>query len=281
VSIPGAISGNANLDPEKSRSYTVGFVLQPPTIPNLAVTLDYYSIRITDAIAQVQAQDILNNCYGSSGGLNAQFCSLFTRDPAQRNNLSSVQTTYVNSAKLFTDGFELQVSYAADVAPLTQAWRYTRALDGRMTFKLVADYVVSLRNYPFQQNPSQVNILEGTATTAFGNNPQLKAVASLDYAQGPVRVGWTTRYIGRQALFDRDPTAADHSESLNIPFTEPVFYHDLSVAYRMSGRAEGAEVFAGAENLFDEQPPFTVLGSRRDAAFDLGRFLYVGARYRR
>jgi outer membrane receptor protein involved in Fe transport len=280
IGIPGTISGNAQLDPETSHSYTVGFAVTPTMVPGLAMTLDYYSIKIRNAITEVQAQDILNNCYGSSTGLNSQYCSLFTRETAH-NGLSSIHTTYVNAAKLFTEGFELQVSYAADVAPLTSAWRYTRPLDGRVSFHLTADYVMRLRNYPFQQNPGQVNILEGTANDTFGNNPQLKAVAELNYAQGPLTLGWTTRYIGRQALFDRDPTAADHSESRDIPFTEPVFYHDLSVAYRMDGRAEGTELFAGAQNLFDEQPPFTVSGTTRGAAFDLGRFLYVGARYRR
>lgn len=280
VSIPGTISGNRQLDPETSNSYTVGFVVQPSRVPNLAISLDYYSIRIKDAITKVEAQDIVNNCYGSSGGLDTQYCSLFTREIA-RNNISSIHTTYVNASKLFTDGFELQVSYAADVAPLTGQWRYTRALDGRMAFNLTADYVVSLRNYPFQQNPSQVNVLEGTANTVFGNNPQLKAIAALDYSQGPLSLGWTTRYIGKQALFSRDPSAASGSESLNIPFTEPVFYHDLAVTWRIDRGGDRAELFAGAQNLFDEQAPFTVVGTRQGLAYDLGRFLYVGARYRR
>jgi len=279
--VPGTTSGNANLDPEKSRSWTVGFVVQPPMVRNLAITLDYYAIRIKDAITSVAAQDVVDNCYASSAGLDPTYCSLFTRTGGPRFAITGVQTTYVNAAKLFTDGFELQVSYATDVGALTQGWGPASALDGRLSFQLTADYVVSLRNYPFQSNPSDVNVLEGTATTLFGNNPQLKAIADVSYSQGPVTVGWTTRYIGRQALFSRDPSATQGSESLNIPFTEPTFYHDLMVSYRMEGGLSGLELYAGAQNLFDEEPPFTVLGSNRDAAFDLGRFLYVGARFRR
>jgi outer membrane receptor protein involved in Fe transport len=281
VSVPGQESGNPNLNPERSFSYTAGVVLQPTMVPNLSVTLDYYSIKIKDAITEVAAQDIINNCYGSSAGLDETYCNLFRRDPAQRNNISFVQTTFVNASKLYTDGFELQISYTADVAPLAQRWRVTRGLDGRLGFNLTADYMRHLRNYPFQSNPGQVNILEGTATTTFGNNPQLKGIAQLDYRQGPVSVAWTTRYVGKQALFSRDPGVTDQSESLDIPFTEPTFYHDLLVSYRFGGRAEGTEVYAGANNIFDEEPPFTVLGAGRDMSFDLGRFLFVGARYRR
>ena len=280
LSVPGVTSGNPDLAPERSFSYTGGVVLQPQAVPHLAVTLDYYWIKIKDAITPVQAQDIVDNCYGSSGGLDATYCSLFTRD-ATRKVINFAQTTYVNAAKLYTNGLELQVAYWTEVAPLAQQWRYTRGLTGRLGFNLTLDYLMHLRNYPFQANPSQVNVLEGTATTGFGNNPQLKAIATVDYRQGPVSLEWTTRYVGKQALFSRDPSAADHSESLNIPFTEPTFYHDVLVRYRLGGAMAGTELFAGANNLFDEQPPFTVIGTGRDMGFDLGRFLFVGARYRR
>ncbi len=280
-SIPGTDSGNTALRPEQSFSYTAGVVLQPPMARNLAVTLDYYSIKIKDAITAVQAQDIVDNCYGSSGGLDQAYCSLFTRDSA-RQLINSIHTTYVNASKLYTNGLELQVSYVAEVAPLTGRWRYTRGLDGRLAFNLTADYVMRLRNYPFQQNPGQVNVLEGTANTTWGDNPQLKGVAQLDYRQGPVGVVWSTRYVGRMALFNRDSSAADHSESLSIPFTEATFYHDLMVSWRASGTLAGTELYAGATNIFDERPPFTVINMGRElAGFDLGRFLFVGARYRR
>jgi outer membrane receptor protein involved in Fe transport len=94
-------------------------------------------------------------------------------------------------------------------------------------------------------------------------------------------VSWTTRYVGKMALFSRDPGVADQSESLSIPFTEPTFYHDVAVRYRMSGRMQGTELFAGVQNLFDERPPFTVTNTGQGTAFDLGRFLYVGVHYRR
>jgi iron complex outermembrane receptor protein len=277
-SITGTSSGNANLNPERSKSYTLGFVLQPKFVPGLSVTLDYYSIKIKDAITLVTGQQIINNCYNSSAGLNSEYCGLFTR--GADNNINSVQTTYVNASKLFTDGFELQVSYSTNVAPLTEKWRYTRALDGRLSLNLTANYVARLRNFPFQSNPSQVNILEGKADVDFGNNPQLKAVADLAYTQGPLTLDWTTRYVGKQALFNRDPTAADKSESRDIPFAEPVFYHDLTVRYRLGEADSGTELFAGVNNLFDEQPPFTVVGTGRDMSYDLGRFIFVGARFR-
>ncbi len=283
ASITGTTSGNANLDPEHSVSYTGGFVLQPPIIPNLSITLDYYSIKIKDAISNVQAQDVINNCYGSSAGLDSNFCTLLTRGADK--NINFVRTTYVNASKLFTDGYEMQLLYHTNVAELTDRWSVSRPLTGDLSFDLTADYVAHLRDFPFQNNPSQVHILEGVKSGTESNTnvgtPQVKALASLTYRQGPVSVTWQTRYLGRGALFVRDATSADHSEGLNIPYAEATFFHNLVGSYRFAGRLDGLEVTAGVNDLFDEQAPFTVLGTGNDVAYDLGRFAFVGMKFRR
>jgi outer membrane receptor protein involved in Fe transport len=287
ASIKGTSSGNPNLNAEHSISYTGGFVLTPPIVRGLSITLDYYSIKIKDAISNVAAQDIINNCFNNGAGLDPTFCSLFTRGPDK--NINFVSTTFVNASKLFTDGYELQVSYSTDVSPLTSRWSATQGLDGRLSFDLTADYVAHLRDFPFQSNPSQVHILEGVTSNNANvpgaePGPHLRGLADVTYRQGPLTIGWQTRYIGKGALFNRDSTAADHSESLSNPFTEATFFHDLSVRYRLDGtwgdRLDGTEVFAGVNNIFDEQPPFTVIGTGRDLAYDLGRFVFVGLKYR-
>ena len=279
ASITGVSSGNPNLDPEKSIRYTGGFVIQPPMIPGLAITLDYYSIKIKNAISLVAAQDVINNCFGSSAGLDTNFCSLLGRGSDQ--NINFVSTTYVNASKLFTDGYTLQASYSTDVAPLTQNWKWTQALDGRMTFNLQADYVEHMRNFPFQNNPTQVHILEGkVASNLDEGTPHLKGLADLTYRQGPLSLTWQTRYIGKGALFNRDADQADHSESRNIPFAEATFYHNLSARYRLSGNLDGLEVFGGVNNVFGEEPPFVTIGTGQDLAYDIGRFAFIGVKYR-
>jgi len=289
ASIKGTSSGNPDLDPEKSISYTGGIVFQPPMIPGLAITLDYYSIKIKNAITNVAAQDVINNCFGSAAGLDPNFCSLFTRGPDQ--NINFVKTTFVNASKLMTDGYELQATYRAGVTPLTSQWSLTQGLTGTVSFELTADYVAHLRNFPFQNDPTNVHILEGvvanngvSVAALNGGTPHLKALAVTTYNQGPLSLTWQVRYVGKGALFSRDPTAADHSESLDVPFAEATFYHNLSARYRLDGlwggKLDGAEVFGGVNNIFGEEPPFTTIGTGQDLAYDLGRFLFVGVRYR-
>jgi outer membrane receptor protein involved in Fe transport len=280
ASITGQTKGNPELNPEKSISYTGGVVIQPPFAPGLAISLDYYSIKIKNAISLVQAQDVINNCYGSAAGLDTSFCSLFTRGGDQ--NIDFVNTTYVNASKLYTEGYELHVTYATDVAPLTGMWSLTRPLDGRLSFDLTADYLTKLRNFPFQSDPTNVHILEGVVSSNINEgSPHLKALADLTYKQGPLSLTWQTRYVGEGALFNRDPTAADHSESRSPAFAEATFFHNLSFRYGLTGEFEGVELFGGVNNIFDEEPPFTVIGTGQDVAYDLGRFMFVGFRIRR
>ncbi|HET7366217.1 MAG TPA: TonB-dependent receptor [Burkholderiales bacterium] len=67
--------GNADLNPETAKTWTVGLVANP--VRNLTATIDYWRIKIDDAIGNAPPATILQQC------LNAgQFCNLVVRDPA-------------------------------------------------------------------------------------------------------------------------------------------------------------------------------------------------------
>ena len=273
-SIVGTTQGNPNLDPEKSISYTGGIILQPHWVPRLSITLDYFSIKIKNAITNVQAQDIINNCYNGAS-LDPQYCSLFTR--GTDSNINFVRTTYVNASKLTTDGIDLNADYSIGVSGLTDRFAFTRGIDGRLAFNLNATYLIHLRNFPFQNIPDQVQINEGT-----GTQPKLRALTGLTYQQGGLSVNWQVRYLGRTANFSRDATAVDKAESTDIPFNKQEFLHDLTVRYDLPGsRFRGAQIYAGVNNLTDEQPPGYLLGTLNDLGYDLGRKIYAGVKIRR
>lgn len=280
ASIIGQSGGNPNLAPEQSFSYTGGFVLQPTK--NLSFTIDYYSIKIKDAITLVAAQDIIDNCYNESSGLSTQYCSLFTRNPTT-HNINFVSTTYVNASKLYTDGVDVTASYTTLVEPLTSRFAYTNWLDGRITFDLNLNYLDQLRNFPFQNNPSQYHIEELTPGI-----PQWRFLANATYRQGSWQWVYTARYVGRVATFDRDLTQTDLSESSNEPFVSARFYHDIALHYFFKGGAtDGLEIYGGVKNIFGDLPPAILIGSTSattgfsaDTAYDIGRYFFLGLRYR-
>ena len=80
----GQVGGNPNLNPEKATTKTLGVVLQPRFIPRLAITADWYDIKVKGAIQGFGADAIVNNCVNNTASLTnvAPSCALIRRNPA-------------------------------------------------------------------------------------------------------------------------------------------------------------------------------------------------------
>src|SRR3546814_16135106 len=70
--------GNPDLDVEIADSYTLGLVVTPPQVPGLAITADYYHIKITDAITLPTPNDVFGPCFEEG---DAAACALIRRNP--------------------------------------------------------------------------------------------------------------------------------------------------------------------------------------------------------
>jgi outer membrane receptor protein involved in Fe transport len=116
----GTTSGSLNVRPEKADSYTVGVVLQPDFVPGLSITVDYYHIRIKDAISQPTVGDIVNGCFSAPSTTNP-LCQLIRRNPVTGGLDGDPATTtgiifpLSNSGRILTDGIDLGVNYRRDL----------------------------------------------------------------------------------------------------------------------------------------------------------------------
>ncbi len=120
VSFPSAVTPNPELRPEKSNSFTAGFVLQP--MRQLSVTVDYYSIKRRDEIGVKSVDETLAN--------EDRIAGLVARDPltsqdleiAQRASelagrplgypigpVKTIATQYQNSGKTRVSGIDVEV----------------------------------------------------------------------------------------------------------------------------------------------------------------------------
>ena len=111
--------GNANLEPEKSNSFTAGIVLTPDQLPGFQMSVDYWSIEIKNAIDTVAPEFVVTQC-GLTG--DAQFCNLVNRAPTNGNlwigsstSAPNVQSTDVNIGFFDTSGIDVQASYAMEI----------------------------------------------------------------------------------------------------------------------------------------------------------------------
>ncbi len=123
--------GNLNLAAEEADAFTIGFILQPESVPGLSITADYYDIEVENAITNPTANDVFSACFGSgfaAGNLsisgssaNDPACTGIRRNPETGNLFGNVATTpglplvLTNQGKLATSGIDVTALYSFDV----------------------------------------------------------------------------------------------------------------------------------------------------------------------
>lgn len=102
--------GNLDLKPEKADTTTFGAVVTPRFVPGLTFSVDYYHIKIKDAIAQLYAQDIIDRC---ADGIQ-KFCNAFFPDPTGERELFFNSSPF-NFAKVTSSGIDFNAAYRLPV----------------------------------------------------------------------------------------------------------------------------------------------------------------------
>ncbi len=256
----GVTSGNEALQPERAKTFSAGVVLQPRFVPGLSITGDYWNIEITDAIAAVSAQDIVNNCYqGEPGGFPNQFCDLVGRnnDPSspQFNGFNFIRQTQVNFAALESAGVDFAALYNFEIGK--------NAIGVRMG----GTWVSKLDNFFDPADPTNVDPELGEL-----RRPKLAGNAAITARRGPVAFGWSTQYQGVQALRGVEIETVDNLFG-PAGIAPRTFIHDLNVQWDVR---DNAQLYGGVNNVLDRDPFIT------ESAFPvspLGRYFFLGARF--
>ncbi|MDF2178541.1 TonB-dependent receptor [Aliiglaciecola sp. CAU 1673] len=250
--------GNPDLKEEESTSYTLGLVYQPSFVENLVFTIDYWDITIDDAIDLVDAQDILDKCYDSIGGVNNQFCALITRGPDYK--LTLVESTQQNVAKQEAKGIDFEVGYDFD------------ALGGDFTTQLIGTYLKSRKEFPFQIEPEQ--FIENAGTT---DSAKWQANMLIGYTNGPWSANWRTRYLDKVNRFTPQDLETNPDRS-DIMGYGSYFQTDVRAGYQFENNLT---LEVGVDNVFDRDLPHYTNGTGDfTAGYDnIGRLYYMALTY--
>ncbi len=287
--------GNPTLEEERGKSLTVGVVLEPSFLPGLNLTVDYYDIEVTNLIAALGAQTIINLCYDNEAGINNAFCTTVNRNPATGLFVEpAVVSGGVNFAKQKTRGIDFDLSYR-------------RSFDNgdRLEVRAIATHVLQLDNFTDPTNP----IVPNRQMSELGD-PRWAASFSLRYDFGNWDILYAARYIGKQTIGAWEtqnpyrglcpasgvtpntggingaavPCTAgqlttipannlDAFDRINFP---DVLYHDFRLGFDVADRFR---LTAGVNNLLDRQPPLGQLGTAGGDPYDsFGRNFFVGFR---
>jgi len=240
----GVRSGNPDLEEESAKTITVGFVSQPRFIPGLTITADYWDIEIEDAIADVEAQDIANNCFDSENFPDNQFCDLFSRnmDPSspQFLGLNFLRQTKLNFGSIASSGIDFVTRYDFGIGQNS----FNVSVNGTFTDKL---------NLFF--DPGDPNAVDPELRET--RRPAWAVTGTLNWTRGPFTSGWSTRFQSEQTL--RGPRG--NAAGVEIETFEPTFgkagikggffVHDLNFGYDLDGNYR---VFGGINNVADRKP---------------------------
>jgi outer membrane receptor protein involved in Fe transport len=119
--------GNPNLRPEKATTYTIGAVLQPEGMLNgLNLTVDYYNIKVEDAITFPAVADTLSFCFGNitAASATSPACTSIRRNAANgrlsgtstvANPIPGLPGPTTNEGLLKTDGIDMTLNYRRDI----------------------------------------------------------------------------------------------------------------------------------------------------------------------
>ena len=265
--------GNAELQPEKSDSYTVGLVHDATWAEGFAdrltFELTYFSHEIESGIQARDIQALLNACLGA-GGTDPVLCSPFTR-PAL-GNLAPPNNFLDNLGSIETDGFDFKVD-----------WRGNEMSWGRLFAGLQAtrvnDYVAVDTDGIVSQRTVGIEVADSAI-------PKLQANVQIGWERADWEVSLITRYIDAvdeycgNALTSAVPGCDDGETFHELGTT---VYNDLHVGWNKAFNVETLKLSLGVNNLFGEDPPicYTCSLNGYDAGtYDLpGSFWAVTAKY--
>lgn len=265
VSVGTITGGNPDLAPEDSESFTYGVIIEPSFADNLAITIDYYDIEISNAIAAVAVQRIVDNCVDSASGPDASFCNLVQRDTTTFD-VATVQSTFINTAKLATKGIDFNVDYLHDLA------QYDWGLSGDLALRLQGNVLEELNRFDFQNLPDEVNVERGEL-----GDPKFSFILNASYIADNWTIGWRGRFLDSQALISLGPDE-DIPEDRSPAFTGSYMSHDVNFSYQLS---DNILLNGGIRNIGNRLPPTNLLGDGGNGnIYDfLGRRAFAGIRF--
>ncbi len=283
VATPGAqafitVTGNPNLKPEQSDTFTVGAVFN---VGGLTGSIDYYNIKITDTIFAPDVNEIIASCYGYNDinpnlDPNNPFCQGIGRSgdtmtgiylPASLGGDANGYFQSVNQGSVKTSGIDAQLGYRLPTSFISE----TSALNMNLSVSYLIDFVnVGLGGLKTDYAGTASYFGAGLGTSF----PRWKSTfnAGLNFDEN-------LSFHTRVRFIDKMENRASR-QYVGETFTGPgrIFYFDFA----LQAEVEALTFRIGLNNAFDKQPPSyapNVQSGTDPSTYDvLGRRAYASVR---
>ena len=258
--VQGSAGGNAHLQNEQAKSWTVGAQFTPTFFKGLKLTADYVSITVANEISQVGLTAEMEGCYDNSSYPN-QYCSTFTRDA--NGQVNGFTDNYINiggeAIRLLQAGLDYSL-------PLNRLGLPEAAGN----FTVSVQYLHSYRHYTKLGTQDQQLVLGGVS------NPVDAIDANLHWQTKGFDWLWGLIYQGPTTI---DPNAG--ATKYQYSRINPYFMANTSIGLRVN---EHFDLRLAVNNVFNFNVtyagPVPEYGTNKQFDAILGRYFRLTAKVR-
>jgi iron complex outermembrane receptor protein len=297
VSAASLSGGNQNVQPEEADTLTAGIIYQPAWLDGFSASLDWYDIDISGALAQLTAQQTVDNCRAGDLSL-CQF--VITPNGPVTNPLSNdfraidrVENLFINLQTQVVSGVDMELSYRNDVNWLGDgsesiSWRFLASVLDENSIQTmggnVDDRTGQIGGFGFAENKITTSL-----TYNYDNYTAFLQARWIDgglldrtFLESSTRVPASARPAGSPLVLCDNGANVCTIDDNSVP---SMTYLDA----RFSGRfqEDKMEVFLNINNIADRAPNFTPgtigrtgVGTGVNQLYDiLGRRYTLGVNY--
>ncbi len=287
-------TGNEELDPEESTSFTAGIVFAPMT--NLSITLDYWQIEVENLIvgvtdtSEAESQYYSNNGNVSIPGFNVIPGVPDPAFPAALPVLGFIESSFVNQDSQTVNGIDLGASLSLPIGE-TLTWRSVLDASYLMKYELQTDAGDTFR-YEGTLSPCNITSCSGT--------PEWRAAWQNSVEWGKTTFSLTTYYtsgfdtasldfggIKGDCQFNADNGTSTHAYNDGTPVdckAAATWNADLTVRHKFT---DDLTVYGEFLNVLDIEPEFEPSAAYALFGFNpawagpniMGRYFRLGAKY--
>ena len=224
LSIQANVSGNQNLEPEKSKSYTLGLVFEPAK--DVSISIDRWRIDRTNEITNLDITYLLAN--------QAAYAGFIRRDAT--GSITDVDLPYVNLAGTSVQGWDVDFRGKSNLGEA-----------GKLSYGAAATY---FDHFYVQPAPDAANEdYNGT-----WQQPRLRMSARIGLETGPWTTELSANYVGK---YQNKPTPSGvcSAPTALAQFCTVQAWTTLGLYVGYKG-FKNTELSFMVDNLGDEKPPF-------------------------
>ncbi|MDB5704505.1 MAG: TonB-dependent receptor [Sphingomonas bacterium] len=258
--------GNSSLIPERATTKTFGGVYTPSWLRGFNFSVDYYNIKIKDAIITRSGAQELADCEVSGG--TAPICAFIVRplpfsDRTAANAVTAINIVPVNLASFQQVGIDFQSNYNTRLNGIGD--------NARLILRADANLLLHVRTQLTATSPT----LEAAGRTAA--NQRLRMRFSEGFQTDRFSVELAQRYIGGSALAAPQVVPLVFAD-YNASVYKPIMYLDFNGTVTV-GAAKKFQLFLNVQNLLNRGAPINGPVSGDLPTANPGFFLPAGFQY--